>query len=858
MNFTYANIIKTHRQINSLPKKLATKGLVFMYKALLILGIAFILILGFFGLGMVNEAIACAPSLDSISIAPVGYQTTIYDSDGNVIETLEESGSNRISVELSEVPEYLQWAFIDTEDERFYQHDGIDLKGILRAGISALTTGSFSGGGASTITQQLLKNNVFENGGAESNNGALIKRKIQEQYLAVQIEKLYTKEIILENYLNTINLGSGCYGVQAAAQRYFNKDVSELTISEAAVIAGITQNPYKLNPITRPENNAKRRELILKNMLDNGHITREEYDEAMADDVYSRISEVNTEYSSNSTVYSYFVDALIDEVVEDLQEAGYTYTQAINAIYSGGLSIYSTQDSAIQAICDEEINDSSNYVEAVSYSFDWAWSVQHADGTITNYSNTNITYYYKTLLGNTTFKILFDTQEEGQAIIDAFKEEYWQEGDIELGERTTFTIQPQSSFTVIDQTTGYVKAIVGGRGEKVASLSLNRATGTTRQPGSCFKVLAVFGPAMDSLSYTLASVQDDEPYYDTSGKLVNNWWGNYYRGTMRLRDAIAYSANIVAMKTIMEITPQLGYEYLLKFGFTTLDETDQYNQALALGGIANGVTNLELCAAFAAIANEGVYIEPTFYTTVKDYNGKIILTANQETHRVLKESTAFLLTTALHDVVAVGSGSPLNFDGQYIAGKTGTTTQAGDTTAANDYWFAGFTTSLTATVWIGYDENSGMYNTDTRTNLWKGIMQRIHNELGYETIEDPDAYEASWAESLSSITTVEICELSGKLLIDGVCENDPGGKSTITEYFEVGTEPTEYCDCHVEYQICTVSGLIATDACPDSVVASKIYRIRAYASVEEAVTWDTNYLVPDELEGNYCTIHTNG
>jgi len=855
MNYTYKKILEKHRHLNATPRKVLTKVFVYGFKAVIFLIIAAISIGGFAGLGVIQGIIANSPDVEDISIVPVGYQTTIYDCNGVLIETLEFSGSNRSPVSISQVPECLQWAFIDTEDVRFYEHNGIDLKGIVRAGLSFITTGSFSGGGASTITQQLLKNNVFENGGVESNNGALIRRKIQEQYLAIKLEQIATKDIILQNYMNTINLGSGCYGVQAAAKRYFNKDVSELNISESAVIAAITQNPTKWNPITFPENNAIRRKRILDNMFENKHITEEEYNEAINDDVYSRISQVNVEYQESETAYTYFVDELIDQLISDLQEEkGYSYTQAINAIYSGGLKIYSTQDSTIQAICDEEIANEANYPAGTSYSFDWKWSVKHADGTISNYSNTNITYFNKVLLGRNNFKILFDTQEKAQACIDEFKNEYLKEDDEILGETLIFSLQPQVSFTVIDQETGYVKAIVGGRGDKEASLSLNRATSTLRQPGSCFKILAAYAPALDRLNYTLASVEDDAPYTDVNGRPVSNWWNTetkeFYRGLSPFRQGIYQSMNIVAMKLITEITPQLGYEYLLDFGFSSLvEDTDQYIQSLALGGISKGVTNIELCAAYAAIANGGVYTEPVYYTKVLDYNGRILLESETETHRVLKETTSFLLTSAMHDVVtSVGTAPNANVTGQYIAGKTGTTSKA------NDLWFAGYSTHLTAVIWTGYDENSQISsNTEFHKKLWGKLMTRIHNELEYEKIGNANQYEIQWAKKLDSIVEVQVCKKSGKLPIEGLCDCDPEKSQIVTEYFAKGTEPTETCDCHVKYKICSVSGKLANEYCPDESCIEKVYRIRMRGT--EGTTYDTVYEIPVTLLNSTCLKH---
>lgn len=857
MNYGKESIVKKHKELVSTPKRLTTKVMVTMFKLGIFAVVLLIGVCGFLGLGMIKGIIDGAPDVDSINIAPVAEATKIYDCDGNLVEKLTTDGSNRTPVSLDQIPEHLQYAFIDIEDERFETHNGIDVKGIFRAAYQSLQ-GDMQG--ASTITQQLLKNNVFEDGGREDSKGALIKRKIQEIYLALQLEENMSKDVILENYLNTINLGSGCYGVQAASQRYFNKDVSELTISESAVIAAITQNPYGYNPIYHPEKNAKRRATVLDYMLKNGHITQAEYDEAVADNVYDRIQQTS-QVTSVETTYSYFTDELINQVINDLQEQkAYTYAQAINALYSGGLKIYSTQDSTIQKICDEETNNPDNYPEKVYYSFEWQFSVKLAEpdedgNTQINYSQYSIVNYNRNVLGDKSFKLIFDSEEEINECIEIFKAEAVKEGDEILGENLIISLQPQVSFTVMDQSTGYVKAIVGGRGEKTTNRALNRATDSKRQPGSCFKVLAAFAPAIDRYGYTIASVLEDSPYYYSSGRLVNNWWdkdttapasSRTYRGLQSFRTAIANSMNVITVKLLRAITPDAGYEYLKEFGFTTLVDSRQNSdgtfdtditESLALGGLTDGVTNMELCAAYAAIANGGEYTEPIYYTKVLDNSGKIILEREPETHQVINESTAFILTNAMHDVVTDGgTGVKANIDGMYVAGKTGTTS------SSYDIWFAGYTPYLTATIWSGYDENIKLGNTSYHLTIWKNIMSRVHEAKGYEYAEfaQPD-----------SVTTAQICTKCGNLAVPGLCDKDPEKSMIKTEYFAVGTVPTETCVCHQEVKICSESGLLATASCPSA--TSKIYRIRYQGT--EGTTWDSPYVLPENLKDNYCTIH---
>ncbi|MBQ1311254.1 MAG: transglycosylase domain-containing protein, partial [Blautia sp.] len=573
------------------------------------------------GVGCFRGVIDNSPDVDSVDIMPLGYATFLYDDQGNQLRKLAAPNANRLPVSISQIPQDLQNAVVAIEDERFYEHNGIDMKGILRAGIKALTSGKFSEG-ASTITQQLLKNNVFTNWTQESTLLEQFTRKFQEQYLAVQIEeKIGDKSVILENYLNTINLGAGAYGVQAAARQYFNKDVWDLNLTECAVLAGITQNPSSYDPIAFPESNRKRTVSVLEHMRDQGYITREQFDEAINDDVYTRIREAQEVNSvTNSTIYTYFEDELTDQVINDLMNIkGYTKTQARNALYSGGLKIMTTQDPNIQKILDQEYADASNFPPDTTYALDFALTVQDTEGNEVNYSKEMLQMYFRE--EDPSFDLLFPSEAEGKTYVQRYKDHILTDGVKLVAERSSFAPQPQSSMSVIDQHTGYVKAIVGGRGKKTASLTLNRATDTTRQPGSTFKLVSTYAPALNEKGMTLATTFLDEPYSYPDGSPVNNS-DRSYGGDTTIRDAITRSVNVVAVKCLEQDTPALGLHYLDNFGFTTLAhgteaDTDENgnvwsdaNLATALGGITKGVTNVELCAAYAAIANNGNYIKP--------------------------------------------------------------------------------------------------------------------------------------------------------------------------------------------------------------------------------------------------------
>ena len=784
MNYGRKKAAKKRRDITSKSKMKKKRLGVRIFKGVL-LTLLLLMVAGCVGGGIVlKKVIDSAPDVTPEDVKPTGYTSVVYASD-NKTETqrLTSAGSNRVYKTIDEIPKDLQHAFVAIEDERFYEHNGIDPKGIVRAGMIGLTTGDFSQG-ASTLTQQLIKNNIFDFM-SEDTFFDRLERKIQEQYLALKLEKQMSKSEIMENYLNTINLGQNTLGVQAASQRYFNKDVSQLTLSESAVIAAITQSPSYYNPITHPDHNADRRKQVLKNMLEQGYISQEAHDEALADDVYARIQNVNTNITQNTTPQSYFVDALTEQILTDLEDPdvglGYSETQAYNTLYKGGLSIYSTQDLEIQGICDQVLNDDSNYPYKVQYGLSYALTVTRADGTQENYSSGHIKQFR-----NMKYGLTFDSEEQAHQVIESFKASIAKEGDT-YDEVINLSPQPQASVTVIDQATGQIKAMVGGRGTKSSSMSLNRAyTGSTRQPGSCFKILSTYAPALDSAGETLATIIKDEPYEYADGTPVSNWWGNYYRGNMTMRKAIEQSANICAVKTLTEITPQLGFTYCQNFGLSTLVEsrtTDEgkvftdIQQPLALGGVTDGVYNYEMCAAYAAIANGGVYQEPIMYTKILDHDGNVLLdrTQTQEKHTVLKDSTAFLLTSAMEDVIKKGTGTPARLSNMDAAAKTGTTSNN------VDLWIAGYTPYYTCTIWSGYDDNTPLADRewDYHLKMWKKIMDQINTTKGlaYTQFEEPD-----------SVVERTVCTSTGKLAVSGC--------PAVTEYFDRDTAPTQSCSGH--------------------------------------------------------------
>ncbi len=777
MNYGKKSVSKKRNSLISRTAMMGKRAHVSLIRVLFVALITICVVIGCTGIGAFRGIIDNAPDANDIDISPLGYATFLYDGDGNQLRKLTAPSSNRLPVSIDQIPLDLQHAVVAIEDERFYEHNGIDVRGILRAFVKNITSGDLSEG-ASTITQQLLKNNVFTNWTQESTWLERFTRKIQEQYLAVEVEKnINNKNVILENYLNTINLGAGTYGVQAAAHKYFDKDVWDLNLSECATLAGITQNPTQYNPIEHPEANAKRRKEVLDHMLDQGYITQEQYDQVINDDVYSGIQAAQVLNSeTENTVYSYFEDELIDQVVNDLMNIkGYTRTQAQNLVYSGGLSIYTTQDARIQSILDEEYADPSNYPDYVQYALDYALTVKNPQGEEVNYSKEMLKLYFQN--EDPEFDLLFDSQEEGQEYVDRYKASILADGSTVVAERVSFAPQPQSSMSVIDQHTGYVKAIIGGRGEKTASLTLNRATDTTRQPGSTFKILSTYAPALNEKGMTLATTFEDEPYNYPDGSPVNNA-SKSYGGTTTIRKAIQNSVNVVAVKCLEEVTPQLGLQYLDNFGFTTLTEDDKYSQAKALGGITNGVYNIEMTAAYAAIANGGTYMKPILYTQVLDHEGNVLLdNTTPEKHEVLKDSTAYLLTSAMEDVVngAGGTGGSARLSNMPVAAKTGTSQES------RDLWISAFTPYYTASVWGGYDEHKTMdrLSQNWHQKLWRNIMERIQDTKGleYKDFEIP-----------SSVEEKTVCTKTGLLATSGC--------PAITEYFSKDNAPTKSCSGH--------------------------------------------------------------
>ncbi len=743
--------------------------------AIVLMSLLFITILGFGIFYLVCAA--KAPKLDLLDVQPQYYRSTVLDVEGNVALTLSGQESNRVYVRLSEIPKNLQQAFVAIEDERFYEHHGVDFKGVIRAIVKGITSGGNFTQGASTITQQLIKNNVLTGWTEEKTLFDKIERKIQEQSMAWSLERKVDKNWILENYLNTINLGGGNWGVETAAKYYFDKDVSDLTLSECAVLAGITKNPTTYNPLTHPEENEGRKKLVLAKMLTLGMITQEEHDAANADPVYQRIAAVSST-GHKQQIMSYFEDALVNEIINDLQEQlGMTEAEAWDKLYRGGLTIESTESNRIQRICEDI----------------------------------------------------------------AMRDDLLPEN-------------AQISLVVLDNATGQVRAMVGGRGTKEGSLLYNRATSALRQPGSTIKIIGEYAAGLEDGKFTLGTAIDDAPATYSNGTSLVNSDGRYL-GKTTVHEAIVRSGNIVALKCFQEEGMENVVSRLRKFGISTLTDEDMV-EALALGGTHGGVTNMEMTAAYNALSRGGQYRTPIYYTRILSADGQTILEKEQEVHQAVSANTASLLTAAMQDVVESGTGVEARLTDMPAAGKSGTTSNV------RDAWFIGYTPYLTCGVWGGNDDNSGQTDSGYVKVIWREVMQNAHAGLA----------ERAFAEN-TGLEKVSICRKCGKLAVPGLCDDTVQGNMTTEEFYAPGTQPTEICDCHVKVEICSYShqkvavreedekvwsffGGWRTNGKKGDVLCPMTY-FRVYLKEATEGTEDKIYVVPYSYgeDGKPCAIH---
>ena len=834
MNYSSENNQKRKRKYNNKAARVKNKVSVYVFRAFVVA-----LLVGVFALtgtlaGAYMGILENAPKLNALQGVDIDLTTIIYDRYGNELDRLD-SGEDSEYATSDEISQYLKDAFVSIEDERFYTHDGVDFQGFARAmfeNIKAMGSEDGQMQGASTITQQLIKNKI----GLMRNS---IVSKLQEQYLALTYEtdltalydgdKARVKDYILELYLNIITLGDGQRGVRTAAQHYFGKDVLDLTLEESCVIAAITQNPTANNPFRNPEKNSRRAQTALDKMLELGFITQAEYDAADLETAYATARTTKAVNDEKSSFHSYYVDQVITDVLRDLRAANnWTSSEASNYLYRSGLHIYTNFDPEIQAIVDDAYMDDKWFPAGL-------FEVEILYTLSTKNRLTNVVTHHP------RERKVVKSFDEVDAAVDALRDKLLGPDDIIDGETIFKTPQPQGAFAIIEQTTGKCVALAGGRGEKLTGRGFNRATMAERHPGSVFKVLASYVPALDMGLITPATTIDDIPHsYGTADPYSpRNWWGASYRGLTTVRDGIRNSVNTITVKNMFDTGIENCFNYLLNFGFTTLVPGDA-TLSTALGGLTTGVTVLETTAAYAAIANGGLYIEPTLYTTVLDNSGNTILETVPETRQVIKRTTAYLATNMMQDVITSGTGTAIRFKNvrMPISGKTGTSS------ATKDLTFAGYTPYYTAAVWLGFDMPKEMNNPgNMHLEIWRHIMEEIHKDLPYRDFEKP-----------SGIVTASVCNVSGLLSTDE-CAHDPRGTRVHTEIFAAGTEPTTTCDSHQKYEICTVSGKVPGPYCPEETIEERIGFVRP--TPYDGETDDKAFEVPAAIvEGELCDVHS--
>lgn len=704
--------------------------------------------------------------------------STVYDKNGETIGILS-GDENRQIISKEEMSPYLFDAFISIEDERFETHDGVDWKRTLAAIFSFATHGGESSYGGSTITQQVVKNLTGEDDNSKI-EGAL--RKIKEIVRAYQVENMISKDQILELYLNLIPLGGQVYGVQTASRNYFNKDAKDLTLVESAYLAGITHAPSNYNPFgekDRTDNIKRRVKTVLGKMKELGKIDEEQYNNAIAE-VDGGIK-FEKGYASQNNLLPYHTELAIKEILEDLMEKNnWSKEEARLQLYGSGYRIYTTYDPEIQTAVDEQ-------------------------------------YITKSANWTTNYKKVKRTKEDGTVVEEQVRKE--------------------SAMAIIDFKTGYVLAGSDGFGEKTAEKSWgkSRITEHIHSPGSSIKPIGVIGPSLEEGLITAGTVVDDTPVSFGTYKPKNDTGD--FKGLMNIRWIIRVSRNIPEVKMMKNLTVAKSLKYLEAFGLDTSREQND-GLSLALGGMSYGPTVLQMSAAYAAIANNGTYIEPTFYTKVVDAEGNTIVETKQETRRVLSEQNAWLLKSILKESTGTGltggagaTSARARVTNQDTAGKTGTTNDA------KAVWFCGFTPYYAGAVWMGYDiETDGNAGySSVAAGLWGAVMNKVHTKLPAAKFEQP-----------SGITTAVVCSKSGLLATED-CKNDQNGSKAYTEYYVRGTVPTQYCDCHAKARVCSISGKLPGDNCKE--IVERVFITRDNSDKDES--WkqadDAQYMLPIEV-----------
>ncbi len=782
--------------------------LVNTFRVLLIL----VILIGIAGvgavLGIAKGYVDTAPELDLAALDSQAQTSFIYDCNGNLI-TEYKGTENRIMVSLAAMPKTLQNAFVAVEDARFFSHSGVDLKRIVGAFVNNLVSSGTQGG--STITQQLIKNTLLS---PEQS----YKRKIQEAYLAMQLEIKYSKEQILESYLNTIYLGENYYGVQVAAEGYFGKSLGELTLRECAMLAGTTNNPYYYNPrrnfYTRSSaekdyaaitNN--RTDYVLRCMYENQFITYDQYQRAL-DPGTANVLQTSAGDGDSMYPYAHYVEYAVSEVVDILLELnGLENTSANRAametkLRTGGYHVKLALDPEIQSTVQETLQNWSKYPSLRDPS-DKVFRSQNSDGTYTE------------------------------------------------------IIQPQAACAVLDYRTGELKAVIGSRTEVTARKTLNRATDMKMPVGSSIKPIAVYAPALE-LGASPASIAYNMPipiagWKDSKGNdsWPTNYGGGGYVGPETLRTAMAKSHNTAAAWTLMNLVGvERSVDFLHRLGVDD-GHIDKTPFGLSLG--SSGITPLQMTVAYGVLANGGVYQEPISVLGISDSNGDVVWDGHQhqERRRVFSDSTSWMIVDMLKTVVSSGTGTSAKIKGQTVGGKTGTNSDQ------KGVYFAGMTGYYSSALWIGHDNYKALSSKSTGSGaaapLWQAYMSKLHAKLPNREILDGNASEYGCVR-------VETCAVSGQLATDA-CRNDSMGYGTVTDYWANGTQPTVYCQMHVSETVCAESGMPASSWCPNPLVRGVItipvgHPLYSLVGTKYQSTLEEYLGTSAASSGMVCTIHT--
>lgn len=673
---------KSSKKVKNNKKKRSKVGLVLKVLLLLIISVMAIvgIIFGPKALAMYSEAKKLV-SESTYETFKATETSLVYDVEGTLMKTLK-SDKEVYYLPIANIPDYAKDALVSIEDKRFYKHGGIDLRGIARAGVGYIKNkGSLVQGGGSTITQQLSRNIYLT-------NEVSTERKMKEIFISLELEKKYTKDEILEFYLNNIYFSNGYYGIQAASNGYFNKSINSLTLSQTALLCSIPNSPTAYNPRTNLDRALLRRDKILLNMKDDGVITADEYQKAIDEKI--KIKE-----KKSGSSYNYVESYVYESATKSLMAVnGFKFRNIFNSE-----------------------TDKANYTEEYNLAYD---------------------YYQKSLYteGYRIFtSIDLSKQEVLQQSVDDSLKEYQEKTEDGI-------YKMQGASVTIDNATGRVVAIVGGRSqENMSGRTLNRAYQSARQPGSSIKPLLVYGPAFDILNYSPSSMVDDTPPKKGEPKNAGS-----YSGRIQLRQAVEKSKNIVAHRVYKELTPQVGVTYLQKMKFGSLAAQDSNNLAMALGGFTHGASAVEMAAGYATLANDGKYREPTCIVKIMNTDGETIVSDAVKEEQVYSKNAARMTTDVLKGVLIRGTAAGRSVPNMDSAGKTGTTN------SYKDAWFCGYTPYFTTAVWVGYDipqSTSGLQGASFPLRIWSGFMNQVHADLerkNFAAYENPsNQTEGTWS-----------------------------------------------------------------------------------------------------------------